>query len=153
MSSEQLRMFRSELSSASRAFKAAAVDQMRAMGVHPGQNFLLEELRAQEPLTTGEIARRMHVEVPTVVRMTQRMQAAGLLERQRDANDRRRVLISLTAEGKRAARAMPRLLDTVSEQALSDLSDNERQTLIKLLHRVISNLDWPPVPTDKRSRP
>jgi DNA-binding MarR family transcriptional regulator len=143
-------VFRTGLSSASRAFKAAAVDQMRALGVHPGQNFLLEELRAEEPLSTGELARRMHVEVPTVVRMTQRMQAAGLLQRQRDPNDRRRVLISLTAQGKRAARAMPRLLDTISEQALTDFTEGERQTLIELLQRVISNLDWPPARAERR---
>ena len=106
---------------------------MRALGVHPGQKFLLEELRAEEPLFTGELARRMHVEVPTVVRMTQRMEAAGLLQRRPDPDDRRRVLISLTPLGKAAAQAIPRLLDTVSEEALSDLTDTERHTLIELL--------------------
>ncbi len=71
--------FRDTLSACSRAFKAAATGRMRALGVHPGQNFLLEALRGEASLTTGELARRMHVEVPTAVRMIQRMEAAGLL--------------------------------------------------------------------------
>ena len=74
---------------------------MCALGVHAGQNFLLAELRDEEPLTTGELARRMHVEVPTVVWMAQRMESAGLLERHSDPGDGRRVLIKLTV---RAAR-------------------------------------------------
>jgi DNA-binding MarR family transcriptional regulator len=108
----------------------------RALGVHAGQNFLLAELLAEQPLTTGELARRMHVEVPTAVRMTQRMEAAGLLHRRADADDRRRVLVTITPAGRHAAWEIPHLLDAVSEQALTGLSDTERETLIGLLQRV-----------------
>jgi len=144
MGSDQLERFRSELSAATRAFKAAAVEQMRALGVHAGQNFLLAVLLAEEPLTTGELARRLHVEVPTAVRMAQRMEAAGLLHRRSDPGDRRRVLVSLTEAGQRAARQVPQLLDAVSEQALAGLSAAERETLTALLQRVSANLGWPP---------
>jgi DNA-binding MarR family transcriptional regulator len=144
MGSDQLERFRNELSAATRAFKTAAVDRMRALGVHAGQNFLLAELTAEEPLTTGELARRLHVEVPTAVRMAQRMEAAGLLHRRSDPRDRRRVLVSLTEAGRRAAREVPQLLDAVSEQALAGLSAAERETLTALLQRVSANLGWPP---------
>lgn len=117
---------------------------MRALGVHPGQNFLLEALRAEPSLTTGELARRMHVEVPTAVRMTQRMEAAGLLARTPDPDDRRRVRVSLTPDGRKAAKAVPRLLDGAAEQALRGLSTDERRQLVTLLERVRANLDWPP---------
>lgn len=117
---------------------------MRTLGVHAGQNFLLEALRQTEPLTMGQLAQRLHVEVPTVVRMTQRMESAGLLQRETDAQDRRRALISLTPEGHSAAHAIPGILDTVSEQALQDLGSEEREALTRLLSRVAENLDWPP---------
>ena len=150
MSQDQRERFRSELSAASRAFKSAAVDQMRALGVHAGQNFLLAELSDEEPLTTGELARRMHVEVPTVVKMAQRMETSGLLSRRPDPGDGRRVLISLTARGREAAGRIPALLDSVSEQALAGLDDTERETLNTLLHRVAASLGWPPPPSRKR---
>jgi MarR family transcriptional regulator, transcriptional regulator for hemolysin len=144
MATPDNQLFRDALSACSRAFKAAATGRMRALGVHPGQNFLLEALRAESSLTTGELARRMHVEVPTAVRMTQRMEAAGLLTRMPDPDDRRRVRLSLTPDGRKAARAVPRLLDDIADQALRGLSSTERRQLVTLLERVRANLDWPP---------
>ena len=94
----------------------------------------------------------MHVEVPTAVRMAQRMEATGLLHRRADPDDRRRVLVTLTQAGRHAAQEVPRLLDAVSEQALTGLSGTERQALIGLLHRVAANLNWPP-PARKRYVP
>lgn len=138
--------FRSELSAASRAFKNAGVDQMRALGVHVGQNFLLAELRAREPQTAGELAQRLHVEVPTIVRMSQRMEASGLLDRRIDPRDRRRVLISMTGAGRLASEAIPGLLDSVSEKALDGLTEAECETLTALLHRVAANLGWSYLP-------
>ena len=144
MSLEQPRLFRRELSLAARAFRSALVDQLGALGVHPGQNFLIDELREQSPLTPGQLARRMQIEVPTAVRMIQRMEAAGVLRREDDPADGRRVLISLTREGRRVARLLPRRLDTVSERALRGFSDAERQLLIDLLGRITANLTPPP---------
>lgn len=136
--------FRGTMPACSRAFKAAATGKMRALGIHPGQNFLLEALRGETSLTTGELAHRMHVEVPTAVRMIQRMEAVGLLTRARDPADRRRVRVSLTDKGRVAAEAVPGLLDEVAEQALRGMSAAERRQLIGLLERVRVNLDWPP---------
>jgi DNA-binding MarR family transcriptional regulator len=144
MASSEIERFRDALSACSRAFKAAATGKMRMVGVHPGQYFLLEALREEDSLTTGELARRMHVEVPTAVRMTQRMEAAGLLARAPDPADRRRVRISLTRKGRKAAAEVPRMLDRVAEYALRDFSAAERRQLVALLERVRANLDWPP---------
>lgn len=116
---------------------------MRALGVHPGQNFLLDALRDEEALTTGELARRMHVEVPTATVMTQRMEAAGLVTRRPDPTDGRRVRVALTAKGRAAADAVPRILDDTAAQALNDFSPTEREQLVNLLERLASNLDWP----------
>lgn len=144
MSSAQLGEFRSALSRAARAFRLGLVDQMRALDVHAGQNFMLEQLRAEQPLTTGELARRMEIEVPTAVRMARRMEATGLLQRQADPADARRVLISLTRQGRRVAQVLPRRLDAVSERAFRDFTEIDRQTLIELLKRVTANLSQPP---------
>ena len=81
MASSDTQGFRDALSACSRAFKAASTGRLQALGVHPGQNFLLEALRGEASLTTGELARRMHVEVPTAVRMIEAVEAAGLLAR------------------------------------------------------------------------
>jgi MarR family transcriptional regulator, organic hydroperoxide resistance regulator len=136
--------FRAALSAASRGFKAVAMRRMRTIGLHPGQNFLLEALRERGELTTGELARHMHVEVPTATRMIQRMEAAGFLSRKADPLDRRRVRVTLTTEGERAAEAVPVFLAEVTEKALDGFSPAERDQAVELLERVAANLDWPP---------
>lgn len=136
--------FSAALSAASRSFKAAATRRMRMIGVHPGQNFLLAALSEQGELTTGELARHMHVEVPTATRMIQRMEAAGLLARHADPLDRRRMRVTLTTEGKRAAEAVPAILAEISDRALDGFTPAERDQVVELFERLATNLDWPP---------
>lgn len=138
--------FSAALSAASRSFKAAATLRLRTIGVHTGQNFLLEALWESGEMTTGALARYMHIEVPTATRMIQRMEAAGLVTRQTDPADRRRVRVALTGEGHKAAEAVPAILDEVAEQALQGFTPAEREDLVGLLERLASNLDWPPRP-------
>ena len=99
MENTQERRFRDVLAQVSKGVKSGSADVMRELGVHLGQNFLLEELWKEDRLTLGELARRMRVEVPTVTRMTKRMETAGLLTRVTDDRDRRMVRIALTDAG------------------------------------------------------
>jgi DNA-binding MarR family transcriptional regulator len=118
---------------------------MRRLGVHVGQNFLLEALWEEDGLTLGELARRMHVEVPTATRMTKRMEATGLLDRTTDANDRRVVRIALTERGRALREELPGLLDGIALHALRDLTPAERDQLITLLGRVADAMAAPTV--------
>jgi DNA-binding MarR family transcriptional regulator len=134
------REYRAALTRASKGLKAASADVLRALGVHIGQNFLLDELWREDRLTTGDLARRIGVEVPTVTRMTQRMEAAGLVTRERDEADRRVVRIALTPLGESLRGPVPAALDRVGARALQGLDDDERRQLIALLDRVAGNL-------------
>ncbi|MFB9410721.1 MULTISPECIES: MarR family winged helix-turn-helix transcriptional regulator [Dactylosporangium] len=128
------------LQRAARGAKTASADALRALGVHIGQNFLLDQLWQQDALSTGELARRLEVEVPTITRMTQRMEAAGLVTRVRDETDRRVVRIELTDLGRSLRTRVPEALDAVSARALEGLSDEECRQLIRLLEHVAGNL-------------
>jgi DNA-binding MarR family transcriptional regulator len=143
MQSAQERQFRDVLARVSRGIKGASADGMRQLGVHIGQNFLLEELWREDDLTLGELARRMGVEVPTVTRMTKRMEAAGLLARTTDTRDRRVVRITLTDQGHALREKLPAVLDDVARRALRDLTPDQRDQLIKLLSHVADNMTEP----------
>lgn len=137
------RQFRDVLARVSREIKGASADGMRRLGVHIGQNFLLEELWKEDGLTLGDLARRMSVEVPTATRMTKRMESAGLVTRTTDPNDRRLIRVSLTEQGQALRDALPEVLDEVARRALRDLTDDQRAQLIELLGRVADNMDSP----------
>jgi hypothetical protein len=51
---------------------ARPLRRLAAHGVHAGQEYLLEALWQEDGLTIGELASRLGVEVPTVVRTAQR---------------------------------------------------------------------------------
>jgi MarR family transcriptional regulator, organic hydroperoxide resistance regulator len=130
------RRFRDVLARVAREIKGASAAEMRLLGVHVGQNFLLDELWKEDDLTLGELARRMGVEVPTVTRMTKRMQSAGLLTRTTDAHDRRMMRITLTDRGQNLREKLPGVLDDVARRALRDLTPDQRDQLITLLDQV-----------------
>jgi DNA-binding MarR family transcriptional regulator len=134
------REFRDVLAQVSRTFKSASADAMRRLGVHIGQNFLLDELWRQDRLTAGELARRIGVEQPTITRMSQRMETAGLVTRVRDEHDRRVVRIALTEQGQALREQLPAMLDDVARQALHGLTNAQRTQLIDLLNHVAGNM-------------
>jgi DNA-binding MarR family transcriptional regulator len=134
------REFRDVLALVSRTFKSASADAMRRVGVHVGQNFLLDELWREDRLTAGELARRIGVEQPTITRMSQRMETAGLVTRVRDEHDRRVIRIALTEQGQALREQLPTMLDDVAHQALHGLTSTQRTQLIDLLNHVAGNM-------------
>lgn len=137
----EAREFGDALARVSRRVKTAAAEAIRELGVHAGQNFILEELLSDDALTTGELARRIGVEVSTITRATQRMEAAGLVQRARDETDARLVRVALTDTGRSVARRLPAVLGQVYEKALDGLTPNQQATLVRLLRRLADELD------------
>lgn len=54
------------------------------------------------PLTQRELAARVQVEDQTMSRTVERLERSGYVERHRDPDDRRRIVVSLTADGRAA---------------------------------------------------
>ena len=97
---------------ASKLMRGAADEAMSRHGVRVGQNTVLEALWDADGLTPGELAERLHVSTPTVVKSATRMEATGLVARRRDETDRRLVRLFLTDRGRsvqavRDSRARP----------------------------------------------
>jgi MarR family transcriptional regulator, organic hydroperoxide resistance regulator len=53
----------------------------------------------QHPRTVGELGERLHLDSGTLTPLLKRLASMGYVTRSRDAQDERRVLVSLTAEG------------------------------------------------------
>jgi len=84
----------------SKAFRSVTAAAMSALGLHPGQHLLLTCLADEDGQTPGAIAAAIRVSVPTVVKMTSRMESVGLVLRRRDERDRRLVQVHLTPAGR-----------------------------------------------------
>jgi DNA-binding MarR family transcriptional regulator len=134
------RAFRDVFRRASRVTRGRTDRVLAEHGVRVGQQIVLEALWREDGLTPGELARRIGVETPTVVRGVGRMETAGLVVRRDDPRDGRLVRVYLTDRGRELEQIIPQAEDTVIEEAFSGFSMKEREQLTRLLSRVLDNL-------------
>jgi MarR family transcriptional regulator, organic hydroperoxide resistance regulator len=126
---------------AAKLMRGAADVAMSRHGVRVGQNLLLEELWRSDGLTPGEMAQRLRVTTPTVVKMATRMEATGLLSRRRDPRDARLVRLYLTERGRSLREAIERELEDLEIRATATLDEQERRHLSSALAKMIGNLE------------
>ncbi len=135
------RAFRDVFRKASRVARERTDRVLAEHGVRVGQQIVLEALWREDGLTPGELARRIGVETPTVVRGVGRMEAAGLVVRRDDPRDGRLVRVYLTDRGRELEGIIPQAENTLIEGAFSGFSTKEREQLTRLLSRVLENLE------------
>lgn len=108
---------------------------LRPCDLSQPQYNVLRILRGAGPggLPSGEIGARMVGRDPDVTRLVDRMEARGLVERRRDAADRRVVLVRLTPEGRRTVDALDAPVAAMHRRQLGHLAPAELQALSDLL--------------------
>ena len=116
-------------------------DVLRPFGLSPAGGLVLSMLAdAPGPLTPGEIRDRLLVKGPTVTGLLDGLEGAGLVSRERDPTDRRRLQVSLTAAGSDLAARFRPAVHEAERPWLDALSEGERRTLLGLLGKVQAHL-------------
>jgi DNA-binding MarR family transcriptional regulator len=116
----------------------ATVEMLRPHGVTPTQYNVLRILRGagKGGLCRNAVRDRMVANVPDATRLLDRMEASGLIERQRDEQDRRFVTARITAEGLRLLDVLDEPMQALHRQQLGPLEPDEVDALITLLERI-----------------
>lgn len=96
----------------------------------------LSIIGAHEPLSSGSVARHSSMDPDKVTRAVDRLVAKGLVSRAADAADRRRVLLTLTARGRRVFDEIDGRRRELDVEFLSVLSDGERKALFAILDKL-----------------
>jgi DNA-binding MarR family transcriptional regulator len=78
---------------------ARILRQQADLGLTPSQVTALATIGREGPLTLGALADTEHVTPPSMTKVVEKLESLGLIERQGDATDRRRVLAALTPAG------------------------------------------------------
>lgn len=101
---------------------------------------LLAQLdKAPGGMTLGELSKRMMVTNGNVTGLVDRLVADGLIARRPSPTDRRAQIVSLTAEGRRAFRAMARAHEGWIASLFADLDGEEIEWLMRLLAKIKSS--------------
>jgi len=106
--------------------------------VTPQQYNVLRILRGAgcQGLPTLSIGERMLEEAPGVTRLIDRLEAKGLVHRERSPQDRRQVLCWLTPEGKALVERIDAPMDAADDATLGMLAPAEQTELIRLLDAI-----------------
>jgi DNA-binding MarR family transcriptional regulator len=95
------------------------------LGVTSRQVTLLWLIRGNPGMSLRELAAEERISAPALSGHVDRLEKAGLLERARDATDRRRVGLALTDEGERLLKRVRARRTTWLADRLRDLDDDE----------------------------
>ena len=103
------------------------------------QYIAMMALWESEPLSMKELGERLKLDSGTLTPMLKKMEAKGLVSRCRDAADERRLVVTLTDEGRSLRESALRVPLEMSKCV--DLEPDEAQELHRLLHKVLSSYE------------
>ena len=110
--------------------------RLQAKGASLWNWVLLREATRASGASQRELADLMHIEPPTLVRHLDRLEADGYVERRPDPDDRRRLLVFVTAAGRRRLTELHKVAERTDADLRSLLTDDEIEVLGDALLRV-----------------
>jgi DNA-binding MarR family transcriptional regulator len=124
-----------------RLFAKSLYRRIGQHGVNRGQFPVLLTLWEGDGVTQAALVEQLAVEQPTMAGTLKRMERDGLIKRAVDPNDRRQSHIHLTRRGKALEDALVASARETNAVALAGLNATESAQLIKLVKRMIANLE------------
>jgi DNA-binding MarR family transcriptional regulator len=138
----------SRVQMAQRRLERAAVDTRDQVGLAHGELKILFRL-TRGSLGQGEIAKSLLVSTGTMTNQLDKLEAAGLVVRLGDPNDRRGKVVEMTAQGRATLDRYVNVQARRERQLLDRLSADDKQQLNDLLRKLLASLadqSRPPTP-------
>src|SRR5437016_10846874 len=111
------------------AAKGKSMDAFEETGLHPYHFGVLIALSEGSHATQGAIADSLGYDRGQLVGLLDELEEQGLVERRRDPSDRRRQLVNLTPDGKRALGRLRTLARRIEDELLAPLDESDREQL------------------------
>lgn len=117
--------------------RRASVKTLAPLGLTPAQERMLRLVsRGDSPWRMGELASRMGIVPRSATSLVDALELAELVERAIDPENRRSILVRLTAHGLDVQREMSAARAEAGEFLFAQLDDSERAILAELLDKV-----------------
>ena len=125
------------LYAASRSVVSLYTPHLKKLGLTYTQYIVFLVLWENDGITVGEICDRLMLDNGTLSPLLKKMQQAGYIERKRSKEDDRKVLVTLTEEGKEMQEKAKDVPAKVG--GCIDLPPEKMQTLYSLLYELLEN--------------
>lgn len=126
---------------AERRLRSRDSHRKEAGGLTNAQVRALFVLGAHDESTAGEIAEKARLSPGAVSGMLDELEQQGVVARVRCADDRRRVLVSLTDAGRKALGERKRRWTKRWEDAMDGMEDRDLEAAAEVMRRIAASLD------------
>jgi MarR family transcriptional regulator, organic hydroperoxide resistance regulator len=126
---------------AHRAFQRLLERRIGPFGVTRGQWYFLRVLWITDGLSQRELSARVGMMEPTTVIALRSMEKSGLIRRVRGDDDRRKVLVFLTAKAKRLRGELLTVARTITAEAEDGIAPRDLAAFRRIVARMTENLD------------
>jgi DNA-binding MarR family transcriptional regulator len=129
------------IASARRRIKQAVLARVARHGLSAQQFWFLVAVAERSGTSQSELRERLRIDAPTTSRVFATLERLRLVKTRTDAEDRRRICVSLTPEGARLATELLATAREIRNAVTLDMSEREVEHLRRGLLRVIENID------------
>ncbi len=136
----RLRTFGFLLKDISRRYVQRFEERARALGLTLAQCRVLVQLSKREGISQAELAELAELEPMTLVRVLDRMEADGWVERRADPSDRRARCLYLTLAGRPLVEKVWTLVDLTRGECVAGLSLAQTEAFITSMETIHANL-------------
>jgi MarR family transcriptional regulator for hemolysin len=125
------------LSETARTWRTRLDQQLRPLGLSQARWLVLLHLHmARDDLTQKALSERLAIEGPSLVRLLDRMEEDGWVERRISPNDRRAKTVHPTAKATETTREIKRIAAGLRKELLRDISAEELACTSDVLRRI-----------------
>jgi DNA-binding MarR family transcriptional regulator len=121
---------------------------IRPFGLGAQQFHVLEQLRLLGERSQAELADALGIDRSNLAAIVAELTDRGLVERSRDAVDRRRYVLRLSRDGQDLLRRVEGAVAAAEEDVLGPLEPEQRAQLHALLRRLADGVELCPAPGD-----
>jgi DNA-binding MarR family transcriptional regulator len=114
---------------------------VRTSGLTAPQLLLLQTISNRHKITGGMLAQEMRLSQATVTNIVDRLEKRGMVRREKDPVDKRRINVLLTDKGHHMLEGAPAPLQDRFVQSFRQLADWEQHMIISALQRVATMMD------------
>ncbi|MEE2721855.1 MAG: MarR family winged helix-turn-helix transcriptional regulator [Pseudomonadota bacterium] len=125
---------------ANRAMNREFSDRIARQGVSLGLWPFLRALWDGDGITQRELSEKVRMKGPTTVAALNKLEDRGLVRREGDKKDARKINVFLTPDGRKVYRKVIPEVEAVNTQCLTDLSAEEQAEFKNMIRRIRNNI-------------
>lgn len=127
------------LYAAARSVVGAYTPLLKPLGLTYTQYIVMMSLWERDDVTVGELGKRLRLDNGTLTPLLKKMEKAGLVERNRSAEDERRVKVTLTDKGRDLKNGAGRVPAEMRRCMPADFTPEDARTLYALLYKLLGD--------------